>query len=215
MNISAHYMVLGPVQTNVYIFVNKDTGKCVITDPADRADLIIRELDKLETVPEAILLTHGHYDHIGAVSALREHYGPEALPVYAAAPEAEVLARADLNQSAFSGTPVEIKADRLLEDGQMIEPAGIRMKAVLTPGHTRGGCCYYIEEENLLISGDTLFQRSVGRCDLPTGDEDTLLSSIKEKLMVLPDETNVLPGHGGATTIGYERKYNPFLRYIL
>ena len=215
MNISVRYMVLGPVQTNVYFLINEDTKKCVIVDPADQADIIIEQLEKLEAVPEAVLLTHGHYDHIGAVSKLREHYGNGKLPVYAAEPEEKVLLDASLNHSAYHGAKVELSADRLLADGEVIEPAGIRMKVIHTPGHTQGGCCYYIEEEKLLISGDTLFQRSVGRCDLPTGDEDALLSSIKEKLMILPDETNVLPGHGGPTTIGFERKYNPFLRYIL
>ena len=211
MKLSIHYMVLGPVQTNVYLLINDETKKCVIVDPADRADIIMEQLENLNVVPAAILLTHGHYDHIGAVHALQEHYGAEKLPVYASEAEAEVLADGFLNNSSLYGEAIEIHPDRLLSDGEVIEPAGIRMKVLSTPGHTQGGCCYYLEEENLLISGDTLFQRSIGRSDLPTGDEETLLSSIRSRLLVLPDKTQVLPGHGGPTTISFERSYNPFL----
>ena len=210
MKVSVRYMVLGPVQTNVYLVTNEETKHCVIIDPADKADYISEQMTHAQIIPDAILLTHGHFDHIGAVGKLQETYGAKELPVYAFCEEEELLEDTSLNQSIYYDA-VTVRADHFLKDGDHIAPAGIPMQVLYTPGHTRGSCCYYLEEENLLFSGDTLFQRSVGRSDMPTGDEDTLVESIRRVLMALPDETNVLPGHGAPTTISYERAHNPYI----
>ncbi len=197
-------MVLGPVQTNVYLAVNRETKQCLIVDPAYDAERIIGEIEKLQAFPAAVLLTHGHYDHIMAVNEITEHFD---LPVICSSLEDAVLRDPALNLSGA----YTVEADTLLADEQELTLAGMRIKALSTPGHTAGGMCYYLPDEEVLFSGDTLFWRSVGRSDLPTGDEKTLLQSIRKKLLPLPDETYVLPGHGPASTIGAERRQNPFI----
>ena len=197
-------MVLGPVQTNVYPAVNRETKQCLIVDPAYDAERIIGEIEKLQAFPAAVLLTHGHYDHIMAVNEITEHFD---LPVICSSLEDAVLRDPALNLSGA----YTVEADTLLADEQELTLAGMRIKALSTPGHTAGGMCYYLPDEEVLFSGDTLFWRSVGRSDLPTGDEKTLLQSIRKKLLPLPDETYVLPGHGPASTIGAERRQNPFI----
>ena len=197
-------MVLGPVQTNVYLAVNRETKQCLIVDPAYDAERIIGEIEKLQAFPAAVLLTHGHYDHIMAVNEITEHFD---LPVICSSLEDAVLRDPALNLSGA----YTVEADTLLADEQELTLAGMRIKALSTPGHTAGGMCYYLPDEEVLFSGDTLFWRSVGRSDLPTGDEKTLMQSIRKKLLPLPDETYVLPGHGPASTIGAERRQNPFI----
>ena len=136
--------------------------------------------------------------------------------VYASALERDLLEDSQLNGSADIGRPVTVTADRYLIDGESVTEAGMTMRVISTPGHTEGGCCYYFDAEEtggapMLISGDTLFEQSVGRTDLPTGDMQDLVESIRTKLYVLPDETEVYCGHGGSTSIGYEKKYNYFV----
>lgn len=199
-------LVLGPVQTNTYIIGNTETNEAIVVDPADRADLIIEELKKEELTLAAIILTHGHFDHMQAADQLRKEYG---VKVYAHEKEAELLKNPELNLSkAFTGRENGIEAEEGFVDGQEIELAGFRVKVIHTPGHTAGGCCYYFEEYHLLFSGDTLFYTTVGRTDFPTGNYATLKRSIREKLFTLPEETKVLPGHEGTTTIGYEKVNN-------
>ena len=202
-------MVLGPVETNVYLVVNEETKESFVVDPADHADVIEEQIESTGATPTAILLTHGHYDHIGAAAALRERY---KIPVMVMKAEEELLECPQLNLSAGHGLDTGLKADRLLNDGEEIAPAGVSIKVLHTPGHTGGGACYYLKEQGVLFAGDTLFKMSVGRTDFPTGDMNTLLESIREKLFVLPDETKVLPGHGPDTTIGFEKVHNFFLR---
>jgi glyoxylase-like metal-dependent hydrolase (beta-lactamase superfamily II) len=122
-----------------------------------------------------------------------------------------VLLSADLNVSADAGRACTVKANTLLKDGEEVTVEDMTFKLIATPGHTQGSCCYYFEEANMLISGDTLFEESVGRTDLPTGSMSTLVRSVKDKLFVLPDDTVVYPGHGDSTTIEHEKKYNPFI----
>lgn len=202
-------LVLGPVQTNVYFVLNEETGEGLIIDPGEGAGQIIRKVQKMGMEPKAILLTHGHYDHILAVPEVKEHF---QIPVLAMEEEKELLGDAYLNHSGLYAGAITLEADRYLKDLEMVTEAGMTFQALHTPGHTAGGGCYYFAKEGVLFSGDTLFHQSVGRTDLPTGDTNTLIASIHNKLLVLPDETEVYPGHGYPTTIGFERASNWFLQ---
>lgn len=200
-------LVLGMVATNCYFAKNKETGALLIVDPADEAGRIIAKVDAMGAKPEAVLLTHGHFDHIGAAQELREHYG---IPVCALDKEVEITENVGKNLSRMSGYGFTLTPDHLFRDGEEVELAGVRIRVLHTPGHTCGSTCYYIEEENVLFSGDTLFCCSVGRTDFPTGSMSQIHNSIHEKLFVLPEETLVYPGHDQATDIGYEKRYNPY-----
>lgn len=209
--IKVDYKVLGMVQTNCYFVCNEDTKEALIVDPADQASTIIRYFDDKGYVPKAILLTHGHFDHILAAKEVANHYG---IKVYAYQDEVDVMENPALNLSTSFMTACSMHADETLVDGQVLELAGLSFKVLHTPGHTKGSCCYYFENEGVLISGDTLFLESVGRTDFPTGSAGVLMNSIREKLFVLPDETKVYPGHGSATTIGYEMVNNCCVGYL-
>lgn len=201
-------MVLGMVGTNCYLLINNETKETVIFDPADDGKRIASYLEREELKPVAILLTHGHFDHIMGAPEVAEHFG---IPVYAHKLEQEVLTSAHLNACAMIGKQFVMGADRLVSDGDILNLAGTDIKVLHTPGHTQGGVSYFIEEMNVLVCGDTLFEGSVGRTDLPTGSMGTLVRSIREKLFVLDDEVTALPGHGGQTTIGWEKKHNPYV----
>ena len=201
-------LVLGPVSTNCYILYREGSKKAILFDPADRADEIVDVLKELAVEPEAILLTHGHFDHIMAAGRLKERYG---LKVYAHEEEAEIAADPNQNLSSQFGAGYVLQVDETVKDGQLLELAGFSLKVLHTPGHTKGSVCYYIENDKILFSGDTLFAGSVGRSDFPTGSGGVLLRSIKDKLAVLPEDTVVYPGHGEQSDIGYEKRHNPFL----
>lgn len=200
-------MVLGVCQTNTYFIYREGCADAVVVDPADQGDKIYSALERNGFQVKAVLLTHGHFDHIWGIEGIK---AVADVPVYANEAEAEVLTDARKNVSAQMHRSYTVEADAYLKDGQEIELAGITFQMISTPGHTAGGCCYYIEEAGFLVSGDTLFQESVGRTDFPTGSMGTLVRSIKDKLFVLPEDTKVYPGHGDSTTIAYEKKYNPF-----
>ena len=206
--------VLGPVQTNVYFLINQDTAEAILTDPADDPSLLLEFIRREGLSLQAVLLTHGHFDHIGAVRELQDTYAKEGkqLQLYAHKAEFPLLADPKLNHSAVHGRSISLIPDQGLEDGQELMLAGFRICVIYTPGHTAGGACYYLPDEKLLIAGDTLFAESIGRSDLPTGDGEQLLRSVRERLFVLPDDTVVLPGHGPETSIGHEKQYNPFFR---
>ena len=208
MNLAIRMMVLGPVQTNCFFLINEDTKEVLVIDPADHAQKIIEWIKSENLNPVAILLTHGHFDHIMGVEGIRKEYG---IPVYASRDEVDVLAKPQLNVSTMMGAYLSMKADELFADGDVLELAGMKLKVISTPGHTIGSVCFYIEEEKVLISGDTLFEASVGRTDFPTGSSRQLIESIKTRLFILPDDTSVFPGHGGTTSIGYEKLHNPFV----
>jgi len=201
------FRVVGSVQTNCYFFSENETGECVLVDPGDDAEDIKQYIEKKGLRPTAILLTHGHFDHILAVKEIKERYG---VPVYAAEAEKEVLLNSEMNLSGQMGKPVTIEADYWLKDGETMELLGQEVRCILTPGHTCGGMCYYFPKAGILFSGDTLFQESVGRTDFPTGSMSTLIRSVREKLFVLPPAVRVYPGHGLMTTIENEKMYNPF-----
>ena len=201
-------MMLGVCQTNCYFVYREGSSKVIFIDPADYGDQIFKAMKDNGFEVAAILLTHGHFDHIWGCSRLRQL---TSAPVYAYEGEEEVLLSSDLNVSAGAGRACTVKANTLLKDGEEVTIEGMTFKLIATPGHTQGSCCYYFEEANMLISGDTLFEESVGRTDLPTGSMSTLVRSVKDKLFELPDAVVVYPGHGDSTTIGHEKKYNPFI----
>jgi glyoxylase-like metal-dependent hydrolase (beta-lactamase superfamily II) len=190
--------------TNCYLCKNKESGEGFIVDPGGNELKISTHISQIEMKPVAILLTHGHFDHIEAVDALRKRY---EIPVYISAKEEHLMLDNRMNLSSFFGEPLSVCADKFLQDGQKLTIAGIDMKFILTPGHTQGSGCYYLEENEVLFSGDTLFCASRGRTDFPSGSEATIIKSIREKLLVLPEETEVFPGHNESTTIGAEKVY--------
>ncbi len=202
-------MVLGVCQTNCYFVYREGSKDVIFFDPADRGDYIYETLEKNGFRVGGIFLTHGHFDHIWGSRKLRELSGAK---IYAYEGEQAVCEDAGNNVSENAGRAYTVKPNKYLKDGEEITIADMTCKLIATPGHTEGSCCYYFEDDGILISGDTLFQSSVGRTDFPTGSMGTLVRSIKERLFVLPDETKVYPGHGEVTSIGEEKKYNPFLQ---
>ena len=168
---------LGDMGTNCYILVNHDIGECIVFDPAAEADVLKEIFSTPGFQLKAIFLTHGHYDHIGAVKELKDAFH---VPLYASKEENDkVLGKLDVNLSSMLGFPMTLKADEELSDGQKVEIIGTTLTCILTPGHTAGGMCYYNEELGSLIAGDTLFCNSVGRTDFPTGSASTLIRSIR------------------------------------
>ncbi len=267
-------LVLGAMATNCYLVMNQETKQTIIIDPGAEPERVIRKIEESGGIPEAILLTHGHFDHIGAAEALRSYYSsvgtknaehgilnskPEekretsddvlshaeeaketsddvlgyaeeeketsddilgcaeegketshGVLICSLQQEKEICSSGQLNLSSAFGNGFTVVPDRFFEDGETVSMAGVKIRVLHTPGHTAGGACYYIEEEKTLFSGDTLFCCSVGRTDFPTGSMRELRNAIHTKLFVLPDDTLVLPGHGESTSIGYEKKYNPY-----
>ena len=200
--------VLGPVYTNCYIAKNKETGEALIIDPADSPSKIELKVNAMGAKPVAVLLTHGHFDHIMGVEAVREKY---QIPVYACRQEEEMLREPSVNMTDQMGKSCSICPDVFLDDLQVFEAAGFSIQMIHTPGHTKGSCCYYLKEEGVLFSGDTLFCGSVGRTDFPGGSASQIRDSLHRLLAALPDDTSVYPGHDISTTIGYEKRYNPFV----
>lgn len=201
-------LVVGAVATNCYLAENMEKKEAIIVDPGDAAERIAEQLTQDGMKPVAILLTHGHFDHTMAAKDLAERY---QIKIYAHQKEKETLETPKINLSGMLGYENSFYADSYLKDGDILELAGFQIQVLHTPGHTLGGVCYYLKREKVLFSGDTLFCQSVGRTDFPTGSASTLIRSIKEKLMPLPDDTIVYTGHEDMTKIGTERQYNPFL----
>lgn len=209
IQMQVEHLSVGPVQTNCYLAINKETKEAIIIDPGDDADRIGMRLKQLEAKPVAILLTHGHFDHAGAAKTLATQYD---ILVYAHEKEAKTLEDSRMNLSGpLVGGATTYHADVFLKDEQELTLAGLHMRVLFTPGHTPGGCCYYFPREDVLFSGDSLFCGSVGRTDFPGGSMRTLVDSVRNKLMSLPENTIVYPGHDIETTIEQERMYNPFL----
>lgn len=200
--------VLGMVGTNCYLVVNEEEKQCILIDPAVYSGEIAEQIRREGLDLRAILLTHGHFDHIMGIDGFRKEF-PE-IPVYAHREEEALLKDASMNASLEFGRQYTFSGAAYAEDGDVIDLAGMQFQVIHTPGHTIGGCCYYLQEEKVLFSGDTLFRESIGRTDFPTGNGGQLMRSIREKLFTLPEETAVYPGHMERTTIGDEKKYNPY-----
>ena len=200
-------MTLGMVATNCYLIINKETKEALLIDSADNALRISNVIEENVCTLKAILLTHGHFDHIMALNELKKRYN---VPVYAHEEEEDVLKQSSLNMSGMIGQIYTTQADIYVKDGEHLKLAGLDIIVLHTPGHTKGGVCYYLPEEKVLMSGDTLFHCSIGRTDFPTGSMSQLVRSVKEQLFVLPDDVQVYPGHDSVTSIGYEKQYNPF-----
>jgi hydroxyacylglutathione hydrolase len=203
----ARCVTVGPLQENCWIVQQDD--RALVIDPGDEADRLKAEIEGLTV--EAILLTHTHFDHVGAVAALARHTGA---PVHC--PRLEVPILQDINAYVFPGFgPYEpYDPEQTVDGGERLTLAGIDLDVIFTPGHSPGHVAYSIAAERVLLDGDVLFQGSIGRFDLPGGDYATLMQSIATLLDTLPDETAVLPGHGPATTLGRERATNPFLHEL-
>ena len=201
-------MEVGVIGTNCYLVINEEQKTGVVIDPGGDADQILEKIKQKGIKIEAIFLTHGHSDHIMAVDEVREVTGAK---VYISEADADMLTKASSNLSVYMGAGREFKAaDEFLVDGETITAAGLKFQVVATPGHTKGGICLLCGDT--VFCGDTIFSESIGRTDLPGGSYSQILHSIKTKIMVLPDEMKLLPGHGPATTIGWERRRNPFLQ---
>ena len=206
-NATIECLVLGMVSTSTWLIQNKETKEVLIIDPADNASAIVRKVEQMGGVPKAVLLTHGHFDHIMAADDLRDAYD---IPIYAYADEKMVLTNARINLSGSWASPYTLDVDCVVRDNDSMQLAGFDIQVLHTPGHTLGSCCYYIKEEGVLFSGDTLFAGSIGRTDFPTSNMGHMRASLRRLLTNLPGETVVYPGHGEETTIAYEKRYNPF-----
>jgi glyoxylase-like metal-dependent hydrolase (beta-lactamase superfamily II) len=199
---------VGPLQANCFVVGCQETNQTAVIDPGGDVDLILAALKKDNLKVAAIINTHGHFDHVGGNKSLKEASGADLMIHKLDAP---MLGQ--LNQmGAAWGMKVEDSPspDRFLADGDVVDFGNLKLKVIHTPGHSPGGICLYIESQKALFTGDTLFAGSIGRADLPGGDYNTLISSIQNKLFILPGETEVYNGHMQPTTIGKEKKYNPF-----
>jgi hydroxyacylglutathione hydrolase len=205
-------LILGEYQTNCYVLrESASASECLIVDAGFGPGELIGFLKEHRLNPVAVVLTHGHVDHIATVTALREHY-PE-IRVYIHKLDARMLTQPEHNLSALAGGPFSTEpADTLLENKSIIEQAGVKLEVLHTPGHTPGGICLYSKDDGVVFTNDSLFADSIGRTDFPSGSMAQLLKSIREKLFTLPDETVVYPGHGPATTIAHEKAHNQFLQ---
>lgn len=200
--------VTGIISTNCYLAVNEETRQTAVIDPAACPSYLMGHIKSEGLKIEAVLLTHGHFDHIMGLDGFLKEYD---VPVYLHRDDEQLIKDPGLNQSGVYTSGYTFGSATYIEDNEMLKTAGFEFKVLHTPGHTPGGVCYYAEAEKVLFSGDTLFQSSVGRTDFPLGSMSDLVRGIREKLMVLPDDVLVYPGHMGETTIGYEKSHNPFL----
>jgi glyoxylase-like metal-dependent hydrolase (beta-lactamase superfamily II) len=203
-------LTVGPFQENCYIVGDEDSGVGAVIDPGDEAARIAMAVEETGLDIGSIIVTHAHIDHVGAVVALTEEY---ACPVLMHE-ESEPLLKGLPTQAMMMGIRFGKVpgVDRYVEDEEIVEVGDLRLRSLYTPGHAPGHLAFYLRDEGLVLSGDALFAGSVGRVDLPGGSMEVLMRSIEERLLTLPEETEVYPGHGPRTTVGNERASNPFLQ---
>ena len=203
-------LTVGPFQENCYLIGDEASGVGAVVDPGDEAARIAMAVEQAGLEIGSIIVTHAHIDHVGAVAALVDEYSCPVLMHAEAEPMLEqVPTQAMMMGLRFGKVPT---VDHHIGEGEMVEVGDLRLRPLYTPGHAPGHLAFYIEDEGLVLSGDALFAGSVGRVDLPGGSMEVLMRSIEERLMTLPDETRVYPGHGPQTEIGNERATNPFLQ---
>lgn len=202
-------VAVGPLGANCFILGCEESKSGVVVDPGSEPEKIIYAIERLGLRITSIINTHGHFDHVGGNSRLREHTGAKLLvhekDVRLLSMASEVAARYG---AITEDSPLP---DEFLADGMVIPVGNYQISVIHTPGHTPGGCCLYLDEEGVLISGDTLFADGVGRTDFPGGSHQALIESIRTRLLTLPETTRVYPGHGPSTTIGHEKRHNPFI----
>ncbi len=197
-------LVVGPIQTNCYILGNSSSHEAVLIDPGDEAERILQLLREKDVTPKAILLTHGHHDHILAVNALKQAY-PD-IEVLISETEKQLVENPYLNSSDGRFADYHYEPTGYLEGGDRLNFFGMDFYVIESPGHTAGSVCYYLETAHILFSGDTIFQGTHGRCDLPTGSTAQMKETLMQLLTTLPDDVQVLPGHGAPTTVGNEKE---------
>ena len=199
----------GALQANTYLAVDEKTNEGFIVDPGGYNKVLTKEVRDNDVNIKYIILTHGHSDHICGVNEHKAEF-PDA-KIVAYKDEEAMLENPNLNQSPGFGVPYSTKADILVSDGDELKVGDVTLKFIHTPGHTEGGMCIYVKEAKALFSGDTLFRQSIGITDFPGGSYKEIMDSIRKKLFLLPDDTNVFPGHMGTTSIGFEKENNPFV----
>lgn len=199
---------VGILGTNCYLAINEETKEMVIIDPGGYPKKLAEHIKEEELSPVAVLLTHGHFDHIMGIDGVLAEY---PVPVYVHEDDEDAMKDARLNQSKTYTAGYTFTDAVYIKDKDKLKLAGFTFEVIHTPGHTKGGCCYYVEAEKVLFSGDTLFQNSVGRTDFENSSTAALVRSIRERLFKLPEDTHVYPGHSGETMIGYEKTHNPYV----
>ena len=207
-NIICETIVVGAFGTNCYLVHMQQNPKCLVVDPGAEPEKIFQVLSENNLEPTAIINTHGHVDHVGANKDIKDRFD---IPLYIHDADSHMLR--SVLQSGFAlvlGAKSSPPADIFMKDGDQLDIGGVRLQVIHTPGHSPGSICLF--GEGVLLSGDTLFCRGVGRTDFPGGSWEELERSLKEKIYILPDDTVVFPGHGPGTTIGQEKHSNPFVR---
>ncbi|MFH1719750.1 MAG: MBL fold metallo-hydrolase [Planctomycetota bacterium] len=203
-------LTLGAYETNCYVLRDGEASRdCLVIDPGLEADALIDFISEHELNPVAVVLTHGHIDHIAGLPVLREQF--PGIKVHIHELDARMLTEPQTNLSLMSGVVFSTEPeDVALHEQDVIEQAGVKLLVLHTPGHTPGGICLYLKDDDVAFVGDTLFAGSIGRTDFPGGSTSQLLNSVREKLFTLPDQTKAYPGHGPETTIAEEKAHNPF-----
>ncbi len=197
--------ILPPIENNNYLIIDEVSKEAALIDCSSMSDDILLELKKQNAVLKHVLLTHGHFDHIGGLNNL-----PSETTVLLHSADKEWIEQVNTYLPMIGMPTMEIpKIDEYINDGDIIKLGDLEIKVIHTPGHTQGGVCFYVN--NCLFSGDTIFKESIGRCDLPGGNFNQIVQSIEQKIFILPDNTTIYPGHGKSTTVAWEKSHNSYL----